>query len=98
MLKKYIAIIGLIAAQSASAGIFDIVEGAGETAVSPIIGLSPEHSFRYHAGEGLSKVGQGTGDVIRSPLTLGIGADEYYDDYDYYNGDEEIEAEMLQAD
>lgn len=98
MLKNYIAIIGLIAAQSASAGIFDIVEGAGETAVSPVVGLSPEHSFRYHAGEGLHKMGQGTRDVIRSPLTLGIGADEYYDEYDDYNNDEDIEAEMLQVD
>lgn len=94
MLKNYIAIIGLIAAQSASAGIFDIVEGAGETAVSPVVGLGPEHSFRYHAGEGLHKIGHGTRDIIESPLTLGIGVDEYDDDTD----DEEIEAEMLQVD
>jgi hypothetical protein len=95
MFKKYGSALVLIFAQITSAGIFDIVEGAGETAVSPIIGLSPEHSFRYHAGEGLSKIGEGTRDVIRSPLTLGVNGDDYSDDYTDYT---EQEVGMLQAD
>lgn len=75
------SLVGLIST-SLHAGIVELVEGAGETATAPLVGISPEHSTRYHLSQGTEKMAHGTGDIVRSPLTLGIGVDdEYYNEY-----------------
>lgn len=79
MKKIYILSLVSLVSVSLHAGMVDLVEGAGEAATAPLVGINPEHSTRYHLSQGTEKMAHGTGDIIRSPLTLGLGInDEYY--------------------
>ncbi len=78
MKKIYLLAFASLFSVSLNAGVVELVEGAGETATAPLVGISPEHSTRYHLEQGTEKMAHGTGDIIRSPLTLGLGIDDEY--------------------